>query len=99
MSPVFEQLKVLVDFIRAEVTRSSRSTHAIAIWASVCPRFVAIAASPRTFFRFFSDKKSFEKVSLSGARPIRPIPVDVLIGQQPLCQRGEANAADTQIPE
>src|SRR5215211_4899359 len=42
----------------ADVTRGSRSVHAIAIWASVCPRRCAISLRPRTRTRFSSVRKS-----------------------------------------
>src|SRR5262249_1502548 len=69
--------------IKAEVTRLSRSTQAIAIWASVCPRFFAIDASPRTFFRFSSDKKSFRNESPSSARPAAGLPLMYLLVNNP----------------
>jgi len=40
--------------ISAEVTRGSRKTHAIAIWASVCPRAPAIPFKVRMAARFRS---------------------------------------------
>ena len=83
----------------AEVTRGSRSTHASAICASVCPRPAAISFSAR----IFASASSVEQVGRERARPARARAlrdaVEVLVGEHPLGERREGDAADAELAE
>ena len=85
--------------ISAEVTRGSRSVHAIAICASDWPRRRAISASARTRARFSSVRKSRVRKRPSRGARVLGHAVEVLLGQHPLAERREDDRADPLVAE
>ena len=85
--------------ISAEVTRSSRSTHASAICASVCPRPAAMSFSAR----ILAERRVREELRRERARPARPRAlrnaVEVLVGEHPLRKGRERDAADAELAD
>ena len=83
----------------SEVTRGSRRAQASASWETFWPRPAAIFARARTWPRFSSLNMSRDKLeSLRCPRPRRD-PVEVALGQQPLSERGEADAPDALLAQ
>ena len=84
----------------AEVTRGSRSAHCSASWASFWPRPSAISLSRRTCRRVASSRCALADgaVLARGPRVLRDA-VQVAVGEQPLGQRGEHDAAHALLLE
>ncbi len=85
--------------ISVDVTRGSRSAHASASCASDWPRRCAISFSARIFARASSVSRSGESdLSLRRPRALGDA-VQVAVGEHPLRERREDDAADADLPE
>ena len=83
----------------ADVIRGSRSVHASASWASDWPRRAAISFSARIRASASSVSRSGEsELVLRRARALGDA-VQVLVGQHPLRERREDDAADAELAE
>ena len=81
----------------ADVTRSSRSTQAIASCARDWPRLVAMSCSARTRARFSSLRYSGRSEPLRAPRGALGYAVEVAVRQEPLGKRREHDGADPRL--
>ena len=83
----------------ADVTRSSRSAHASASCASDCPRRAAISFSARISCDRFSAQHRLRQGFVLRRARVGRYPVEILVGQHPLRERREDDAADAELAE
>ena len=81
------------------MTRGSRSVHASASCASVWPRPEAISFSPRILASAWSSIRSGESEPVAARPRALGNPVEILVGEHPLRERREDDAADPELAD